>query len=134
MSYNPTTWANGDIITVNKLNKIEQGIANVVDAVDDIASNNSNNNAAIVIINQNSSAQTLTSALTAEELFELCCTNLVIAQIKEQGNLYGTSLILSCYNYGDYYTFNLINLYSNELVALTALTPESYPTYNGTQD
>ena len=28
MSYTPTTWANGDVVTATKLNKIEQGIAN----------------------------------------------------------------------------------------------------------
>ena len=27
MSYTPTTWANGDVVTATKLNKIEQGIA-----------------------------------------------------------------------------------------------------------
>ena len=41
-SYTPTTWATGDIITAEKLNKIEQGIANagsgnwlVVNAISD---------------------------------------------------------------------------------------------------
>lgn len=28
MSYTPTTWVNGDTITAEKLNKMEQGIAN----------------------------------------------------------------------------------------------------------
>jgi ribonuclease BN (tRNA processing enzyme) len=29
MAYTPTTWANGDTITAEKLNKLEQGVANV---------------------------------------------------------------------------------------------------------
>lgn len=28
MSYTPTTWANGDVVTATKLNKIEQALAN----------------------------------------------------------------------------------------------------------
>lgn len=32
MSYNPTNWMSGDIITSQKLNKIEQGIANIANA------------------------------------------------------------------------------------------------------
>jgi len=31
MSYEPTTWKTGDVITANKLNKIEQGIAAIGD-------------------------------------------------------------------------------------------------------
>ena len=29
MSYTPTTWADGDLITAEKLNNIENGIANL---------------------------------------------------------------------------------------------------------
>lgn len=32
MSYNPTNWTNGDLITTEKLNKIEQGIAVAADS------------------------------------------------------------------------------------------------------
>lgn len=32
MSYTPTTWKSGDIVTSEKLNKIEQGIANATTA------------------------------------------------------------------------------------------------------
>lgn len=28
MAYNPTNWKNGDIVTADKLNKLEQGVAN----------------------------------------------------------------------------------------------------------
>lgn len=41
MSYNPTNWTSGDIITSEKLNKIEQGIA-------DAAENSNNNNVFLV--------------------------------------------------------------------------------------
>ena len=32
MSYNPTNWTSGDIITSTKLNKIEQGIADAAES------------------------------------------------------------------------------------------------------
>lgn len=42
MSYTPTNWANGDVITTAKLNKIENGIAEV-----------NNSNGGILIVHDN---------------------------------------------------------------------------------
>ena len=52
MSYTPNTWANGDTITAQKLNNIEQGVANnVPDAIIDIYhSNNSGDSYEFTIV------------------------------------------------------------------------------------
>ena len=34
MSYTPTTWKTGDIVSSEKLNKLEQGVADVTDAAE----------------------------------------------------------------------------------------------------
>lgn len=59
-SYTPTTWATGDIITATKLNNIEQGIANAGGGSSDFST------ATVTVINDSSDGVTMSGAFFDE--------------------------------------------------------------------
>lgn len=61
MSYNPTNWSDGDLVTSAKLNKIEQGITNIqgIKVVQ-----------ATTIVDENTNYYTMTCTITPNELKE----------------------------------------------------------------
>jgi len=68
-SYTPTTWATGDIITATKLNNIEQGIANAGGGSSDFST------AEVTIANNTGSLVTFDSPLIEEDEGEFLVMN-----------------------------------------------------------
>lgn len=63
MSYEPTTWKTGDVITANKLNKIEQGIAAIGDTP--VVTDHP-----IMVVNATMSGTTMTLGNTWQEIHD----------------------------------------------------------------
>lgn len=116
MSYEPTTWKDGDLVTSEKLNKLEQGVASATSGGG--ATSPTANLVAIM-----GSDQYLNKTWQ-----EICDENIFI--IMGGSGLYKTYLpIVSMYPSDDYYIFayNPMNSSSTEPIVFTASTATDYP-------
>ena len=70
MSYTPTNWKNGDVVTSTKLNKLEQGVANA---------------GGVTVLSVVADPQTMTVTLnkTAGEVYEIFETGLAVLPVPE---------------------------------------------------
>lgn len=64
MNYEPNTWQSGDVITSEKLNRIENALASLAAAQTPLETN------AVLSVDQTTGKQVITIDKTAEELFE----------------------------------------------------------------
>jgi hypothetical protein len=79
MSYTPTTWSNSDIITAEKLNKIENGIVE--------AGNSGGGGSGVLVCTIDSGTAALNK--TWQEVHDFAQTGIVIMTYDEDGTNYG---------------------------------------------
>lgn len=114
MSYTPTEWANGDIITAEKLNKIEGGIAG--------------SNGLIVNMSYNDELHIMTLDKTAREIknaIENCANVIAIYDDSDSDSITYTQL-MSCGIRDDGYGFQFW-----DFETFVAETLDDYPAING---
>ena len=112
MSYTPTTWKAGDTVTSEKLNKIEQGIANhnIVEATMD-------NETFIITLNK-----------TWQEIWDNNYTNMMII-LDNNGSLTKQFLFIQGIGiYNETYTIGAKDPNASIQVTFTCNSPDDYPT------
>lgn len=119
MSYEKTTWQTGDIITEQKLNKMEQGIADATTKqyVDDQR----------LIITENLNQDLLTLSYTWQEIHDafIAGKTCVITGIDS----YGSAVLVSGVFYQDWVSERKYRIITGKQTAsFSAESPDSYPT------
>lgn len=107
MSYTPTNWKSGDVVTSAKLNKLEQGVAEA-------------GGATIVHVDINSSTAALD--MTAGAIFEAAQAGPVILAQTDGGEVIATSPVAVGVGRADYYVKGI------ETAEYTSATADGYPT------
>ncbi len=103
MSYEPTVWKDGDLVTSAKLNKLEQGVAN---------------GGGILVVHEDENGRL---DRTWHEIYN--ADFVIISHIDEyqKSNAYAESIL---------FANNKYNIQTSNLRAYTASTPNDYPVYN----
>lgn len=115
MAYTKTQWKNNDIITAEKLNKMEDGITNVANAIN------------IVECIQDTDNNIATIQKAAGELEYLFYDSIVFVKIIQDNQTIAWSHIYSFYNDGTY-RFTVKDY--DDYVSYTASSATDYPTCN----
>ena len=122
MSYTPTTWHGGDVLSAEAMNKIEQGIAN--------------SGSGTLVVHETFSSNTHTLDKTWQEIYN-AFPNVVLVFTADLGNNYSqgfkTSIIAVVYDeYDEIYTVQAI--VDNESIAYHINSPNGYPLYTSQVD
>ena len=124
MAYTPTTWAEGDLITAQKLNKIEGGIQEA----------GASGGPLMCTITDNYGDYTLNK--TAGEVMAAVNSGAPVMAIYVDGSVYITYILFKAEDdssVGDGYTFTFMTMvsYSYEELSMFALTANDYPIFGG---
>ena len=115
MSYTPTEWKTGDIVTSTKLNKLEQGVANAGALVVNIS-----------VTDNGDDTYTYTCDKTAGEIYA-ACPNVLFVMVNPRG--LSLVFLINAYGFfeGDGYAFIV---FIDEMEAnFLAASAEDYPSY-----
>lgn len=122
MSYEPTTWKDGDLVTSAKLNKIEQGIAN--------SGGSGGSPVEFIELDQ----ENMALRKTAEEIIELTESGklLVMASRWEGMAMFGYYMGYQATGSGFMFIFLIVSGPNSVACRIfTAENPSDYPTYDG---
>jgi len=111
MSYTPTEWNNGDVITAEKLNKLENGVAA------------GGSGGGVLVVNMNSATGTLDK--TWQEIFDAKIAVIII----EEEDAFSSAFVTGAFDNVVYYAVTAISSMGEEFAYIQFKTdsPDGYP-------